>query len=446
MAGQQEPDATTDGSFFTPPGTVPVIASRAQAPLPNTVFLLMLVVACAHFNRVGISVAGTERLIPEAGISPDRMGLVYSAYLAIYTLAMLPGGLLIDRFGARRALLVLGFGSAIFVAMTGCTGLVFHTGTSVWLGLLVVRSFLGLVSAPLHPGAANLVCEQAPSESKSTANGLVNSAACAGIAGTYLVMGKLIDLFDWPIAFLITGGVTLAVALAWTSGTTSTRRTQAVSAPSAAWDLSQVRYVLRHRSVICITLSYAAYGYFQYMFFYWITYYFETIRHEDASVSRWYSTVITLAMGVGMISGGWLTDHVPRRFSPWVRRAIVPVLGMFASGAVFEAGILARSPQATLLAFAMSAALLGMCEAPFWTTAVELGGSAGGTAAGMLNTGGNAGGTLSPYLTPLLSSFFTIHYGADVGWRLGLAVAGAIVALGGILWWGVGPGGEAELE
>ena len=126
------------------------------------------------------------------------------------------------------------------------------------------------------------------------------------------------------------------------------------------------------------------------------------------------------------------------------RRALVPVVCMFASGAVFELGIVAQSPQSTLVAFVVSAALLGACEASFWTTAVELGGSLGGTAAGTLNTGGNAGGTLSPYLTPLLSGFFTAHFGADTGWRLGLAVAGAIAAVGAILWWGVDPAKRAD--
>ena len=43
----------------------------------------MLVVAMAHFNRIGIAVAGTERIIPDYGIDPERMGLVYSAFLAV---------------------------------------------------------------------------------------------------------------------------------------------------------------------------------------------------------------------------------------------------------------------------------------------------------------------------------------------------------------------------
>ena len=70
---------------------------------------------------------------------------------------------------------------------------------------------------------------------------------------------------------------------------------------------------------------------------------------------------------------------------------------------------------------------------------VELGGRFGGTAAGLMNTGGNAGGTLSPYLTPLLSGVLADRYGASLGWRMSLAVAGAIVFAGGLLWWSVHP-------
>jgi MFS family permease len=191
--------------------------------------------------------------------------------------------------------------------------------------------------------------------------------------------------------------------------------------------------------VIAITLSYAAFDYFQYLFFYWIQFYFENIREGGESVARGYVTLITLAMGVGMIGGGWLADHVPRSLSPWARRALVPVLGMVASGAVFELGLLGTSLQSTMAAFVVSAALLGACEASFWTTVVELGGPFGGTAAGLMNTGGNLGGAISPSLTPLLSTFFAERYGDDSGWRLSLAVAGAIAVVGGTLWWGVSP-------
>jgi hypothetical protein len=41
----------------------------------TTVLLLMLTVACGHFNRIGISVAGSERIMPEYGIDADKMGV-----------------------------------------------------------------------------------------------------------------------------------------------------------------------------------------------------------------------------------------------------------------------------------------------------------------------------------------------------------------------------------
>ncbi len=423
------------------------------------VALLMLVVALGHFNRVGMAIAGNERIISQYGIDKTQMGLVYSAFLLCYTLAMLPGGWFIDRFGARAALMVLTFGSAVFVALTGCVGLVCRDGPAVWLGLMVVRSLLGVVNAPLHPSAARTVYEHVPAHSKSLANGLVTFAACLGMAATFYGLGALIDRFDWPVAFLVCSGLTLVVAIVWTLGTRAGRggwraqstdamgvgesvahalRIHAQAAPPSMWTM------LRRRSVVCITLSYAALGYFQYLFFYWIEYYFETVEKQGTAVARQYTTMITLAMGVGMVCGGWLADRVPPSFSPRARRGLVPICGMIASGVVFELGLLAADSQLTLAAFAVAAALIGACEWAFWTTVVELGGPYGGTAAGLMNTGGNAGGTLSPTVTPLLSTFFATQFGDAVGWRLSLAVAGAIAVLGATLWWGVDPSRSPE--
>ncbi len=65
----------------------------------RVVVLLMLVVGLGHFNRIAISVAGAERIIPENGIDGLQMGQVYSAFLLFYMLAMVPAGWLIDRWG-----------------------------------------------------------------------------------------------------------------------------------------------------------------------------------------------------------------------------------------------------------------------------------------------------------------------------------------------------------
>jgi MFS family permease len=73
----------------------------------------------------------------------------------------------------------------------------------------------------------------------------------------------------------------------------------------------------------------------------------------------------------------------------------------------------------------------GAVEAPTWTTAVELGGRRGGTAAGICNTGGNAGGILSPVLTPVIGEYF--------GWRAAILVGAVVCVVGAALWLGVDP-------
>jgi MFS transporter, ACS family, D-galactonate transporter len=91
------------------------------------VLMLMGFTFLGHFNRLSISVAGTERFIgsgPER-ISTEKMGMVYSAFLLVYTIAMLPGGWVIDRVGPRLALTGMGLGMGFCVALTGSLG---------WLG------------------------------------------------------------------------------------------------------------------------------------------------------------------------------------------------------------------------------------------------------------------------------------------------------------------------
>lgn len=415
--------------------------ASAAASLPNghwhLVRLLMLIAALGHFNRVGISVAGAERIIPQYDLEPAQMGLVYSAFLFCYTLAMLPGGWFIDRFGARTAQAVFGFGSAIFVALTGCVGLICHDGQSVWLGLLGVRSLMGITNAPLHPAAARMVFGHVPQRAKSLANGLVTAAACVGMAAAYYVLGTLMDHWDWPRAFLMVSGVTLVVAIVWLVGTRSSVTSSTDSEMRTAPRLADMLRLLGDRSILCVTLSYSALGFFQYLFFYWIEYYFETIQQQGVAIARQYSTCIILAMGVGMIGGGWLADRAAASLAPRVRHSVVPALGMFAAGVIFELGLLSADTRITLAAFAAAAACIGACEGAFWTAVVELGGRFGGTAAALMNTGGNAGGTLSPFVTPLLSGLFAEHFGQALGWRLGLSVAGAITVLGAASWWGV---------
>jgi MFS family permease len=122
--------------------------NSAVAVRRRIVLLLMTIALIGHVNRVSIATAGDTRIMAQYGIPPTRMGVVYSAFLFTYTLFMIPGGLLIDGLGTRQALMLVCFGSALFVALTGVVGLCSGSAGSIFLGVLIVRGLMR--SSPRH--------------------------------------------------------------------------------------------------------------------------------------------------------------------------------------------------------------------------------------------------------------------------------------------------------
>jgi len=328
------------------------------------------------------------------GIAPERMGAIYSALLFAYTLCMIPGGLFIDRFGPKAALSALGFGSAFFVAMTGAVGLLLHSSAAVFLALVVVRGLLVIVFSPLHPGSARAVSLWVPPDWRSRTNGLVNGSALLGIAATPLGFGALIDRFGWPSAFLIAAGFTATLALVWTTFAAKDpghREAPTVAgepaAPAESW-----RTLLGRRSLVLLTLSYAAVGYFQYLFFYWMTYYFQTVLHLPEERSRFYAAIPALTMAAGMPLGGWASDRLERALGTPRSRGIVPMAGMAAGALLLVLGAFAREPAWIVLWFALALGAVGATEGPFWATAVELGGRRAGAPRRSSTPGGTPAG------------------------------------------------------
>ena len=419
------------------------MSNKATSLRWRIVGLLLGYAALVHFNRISIAVAGTERLMSQFQISPVRMGALMSAYLWTYTLLMTPGGWFIDRFGSRASLLVVGFGSALCVGLTGIAGFTVPSAAVIVPLLFAIRGCLGVTNAPFHPGAAHAVSRWIPGPQRAGVNGLVNAAALAGISCTYYLFGYMMDRLGWPGAFVAAGLVTGVVAAAWAATAASApaehpgvneeeRRLIAEEAPGrkAAARVSAVP-PWRKRSVILLTLSYGAVGYFQYMFFYWMEYYFEEKLGLGKGRARLYATIPSVAMAFGMAAGGRLTDIVQRWGGARRGRILVTAAGMTVSATMLVAGILWKQPVWIVTCFSLALASLGASEGAFWTTATDLGGERAGIAAAIVNTGGNAGGALAPLLTPLIGEHF--------GWQGALVVASVLCFLGAILWRWIDP-------
>ncbi len=467
---------------------------KSPVAIPTTtgrrwMILAFLMALCfiSHFNRASITSAGDERIMQQFGISPERMGVIYSSFLVVYTVFMIPGGWLIDHRGPRFALVGMGLGSALFCVFTGLIGFQILAADKVWMALLVVRSLMGLLSAPLHPGAARAAGNWFPPGRQSLANGLITGASILAYAVVHPVFGGLIDRFDWPVAFVLTGSATALLALGWLAFATDRPADTTPLPPTPATSLAveqESRKVLTTddtdnadgpdrlsspiravrdirgspsgsaatesggesevasspagsaglaphglRNLCLLTLSYSAVGYFQYLFFYWLHYYFDSVLHMAPADSRTFAGLPSLAMAVCMPLGGWLTDRAVRVWGMGTGATLVPRVGMILSALLLGCGIFATDRTWIVACFTASLGLLGLCEASFWTVAIQLGRRRGGTSAAIMNTGGNGIGLLAPMITPWI--------GTHLGWNWGLGVGAVIGALGALCWLGI---------
>lgn len=397
--------------------------------------LLMLQAAMVHFNRGSMAVVGSELFTKTGWLSETEMGGVYTAYLVVYTLLMLPGGLLIDLWGPRRAMLAMGIGSCLLVPLTGLAGLI--PGLSLLLSLMLIRGCLGGVTPPMHPGAARAVSLWFPQPEQGLANSLVTGTAVLGIVVTPILFGPLMDRFGWRLAFVIAGGLTALVTLAWgvlsrespsltasdSSPVTSLAKTEASPAPTDA------RRLLLNSGLVWLALAYACYSYFQYLFFYWAENYFLKVLQFDTDAARWATSKTLFSMAIGMVLGGTLIDWLRRVWPGTAGRIAVPICGLVASAVFVVAAVGVTDPQLAVACFCLSMGALGMCEAPFWVTGVDYGRRWGGTTGALLNTVGNAGGLLAPLFQPIIA--------AQLGWIWGLRLAGLVCLLGAACWLGV---------
>jgi ACS family D-galactonate transporter-like MFS transporter len=328
--------------------------------------------------------------------------------------------------------------------------------------LFGIRALMGVFTAPVYPASSRMVSHWIPWSQRSWANGLVQGSAAVGMAAAFPVFGSLIDWFDWPTAFLITGGCTAALALLWTVYATNYPSQHRLvneaerkeigtdlvmgrsdgddeTEPAPSWSL-----LLRHRSLVLLTVAYAAVGYIEYLFFFWMHYYFETVLKLEKDESRIYTTYMFLTMAIGMAFGGWLSDRLQVAFGPRWGRAAVPMAGMIVGAALLGLGLTAHDTTWIVIWLCLSLGAVGACEAPVWTTAVELGGRHGGTAAGICNTGGNLGGLLAPMVTPWISQL-VLRYGGSRGvdettsWQIAISVGAVICLSGAVLWLWIDP-------
>ena len=382
------------------------------------VALMFVLSVMSYLDRTAMSIAAPS-IIREFAISETAMGTVFSAFLLGYTAFMTPAGAWADRVGARLALVVSGLGTALFTGLTAVSSAV-----PVFLG---VRLAMGVFTAPLYPACGRVVSNWVAVGRRAQTQAFILSGSAIGAAIAPPAIAAIIAGFGWRAAFAAAAAATTLFTLVWyivgrdhPSGVAA--RASAPVTAKVAW-----KHLARNRNLLLLTTGYFFLNYFEYIFLYWIYYYFGEIRHMGATESAYYVTALFVTMAIMMPLGGWTSDRLIYRLGRRRGARIVPIVGVTLSSVLLFAG--AHSAAGPVVTISLLALALGFCataEGPYWGSAMLVGKDNAGAACGILNAGGNLGGMVAPVVTPMVAARF--------GWAAGLYVASALVLVAVVVW------------
>lgn len=171
------------------------------------VYLLLFVFLSIYsLDRAMMGVVGST-VAKEMQIGPVALGYLFSSYLWLYALVLLPAGAITDRIGPwRMSAVAAGFWS-IFQLLGGFA--------SSFGFLLATRLGLGVFESAANPCAHSAIREWTPRGERGFVTAIWYSGTNAGPAmGTPLV-AWLTTAYGWRSAFIVTGLLGLAWVAIW---------------------------------------------------------------------------------------------------------------------------------------------------------------------------------------------------------------------------------------
>ncbi len=390
----------------------------------GVVILMVLLSVMTYIDRIIITIAGPG-IIKEYSVSETQMGTVYSAYLFSYAILMIPSGWFTDVAGPRVSLAVMAFGSAVFTGLTALGG---SPGLGAYIGIipafLILRLAMGICASPMYPAAGRMSANWNPPSARAGVWGWIASGAGIGGACTPLLFSWMRAHYGWRGSFWLAGAGSAVLACIWywyvRDYPAESKHLRAVRPPTP-W-----KELLGNHDLMLLTAGYVTANYFEYIFFFWLYYYFGQIRKMGMDQSAIYTTLMWLTWMVMTPLGGWASDRLGRRFGLRNGRRIVVVASMAISAILVTIGSNVTGTLPTVVLLCLSLGFAAGTDAPYWAAAIDASGKHSGTGGAIFNTGGNIGGMLAPTLTPLLAHWF--------GWSAGLYFGGAFVLLGVTVW------------
>ena len=396
--------------------------------------ILALISAGTMINYLDRTVLGiaSPSLTKELALNPVVMGFVFSAFAWTYAAAQIPGGVFLDRFGAKLTYCL----SVIFWSLFT---LLQSTVTGLYI-LLFYRFGLGVSEAPCFPTNSRIVGIWFPRQERARATGIYTVGEYLGLALFGPSLFWITATFGWRAMFVVVGVVGILFGIVWwfiyrepgESRTVNQAELDYIAAggglapPNAGkvpFSWANVGKLLSHRQIWGAALGQFAGNATLVFFLTWFPTYLATERHMAFVKAGFFAVLPFLAAAIGVMFGGWLSDQLLKNTgSANIARKLPIILGLLLACTIISANYVGTD---TIVIAILSVAFFGQGMVGLgWTVISDVAPKKlMGLTGGLFNFATN----LSGIITPLAIGYIIKATGSFVG---ALIFVSAIALLG----------------
>lgn len=373
-----------------------------------------------YMDRSAISYA-IGPIEKEFGLNDTDFGLIEAAFGIGYAVMTLVGGIMVDRWGARRVW------PAAAISWSCCTAAMgFASGFPF---LFSLRTMLGLAEGPHFPSLTRVVADWLPrgERVRATAIGLC-AVPLASAIGAPLISHLILSV-GWKPMFLIMASLGVIWAVAWflifrdyphsckfvgeaelqyiQEGqvndrlvTDDQRRSAQRSEGATTW-----RMLLTNKSLIANNIAYFAFGYSLFFALNWLPGYLEHaygVQLKDAGlllVAPWLTAAVLLPLA------GWLSDFLwTKTGSKQISRSHLICVSQLISALGYIPILFSPSLPVAIVSISIGVGFGMMPNAAFYAINCDLAKDRAATSQGLMNCCSAVASVLAPLLTGIIAS------------------------------------------
>ncbi len=382
--------------------------------------VLALITLATTLNYLDRSVMGVAKpaLVDELHITPEVMGLMFSAFSWTYAFVQIPGGVVLDRLGTR---ITYGLSLGLWSLATLAHGLM-----SSVTGLFGARLALGIAEAPCFPANSRILSTWFPQGERAKANGVYVVGQYVGLGLLIPVMSAIVASYGWRSLFIGVGGIGVIFAFIFHALYRDPQHSKSVNQgeldlitagggfvegiPSPPFSWANMWKLLKKRQIAGASLGQFCSNSTLVFFLTWFPSYLVEERGMSFIKEGFLASLPYIGAAIGVLIGGTVSDWLIRKTgSPSIGRKAPVIVGLLMTSAMVLANYVSSNEAVIAI---MSFAFFGQGMASLgWTLLSDVAPKEMlGLTAGLFNFFTNLAGIVTPivigYAVGATGSFF----------------------------------------